>query len=126
MRPGARSRSPRQAMSPSVTATTRPKKLRSQIPMSPSLKAWTDSITPERVRNVPRMVRLKVAQSRERFQTRSIPRRSCTITECRYAVPVSHGSREDRKSGVEGKSVDERVDLGGRGIVEKKNRKQKT
>ena len=27
------------------------------------------------------------------FQTRSMPRRSCTITECRNAVAVNHGSR---------------------------------
>ena len=51
--------------------------------MSPSLNACTDSSTPERVRNVPRIVRLNVAHSSDRFQTRSIPRRSCTITECR-------------------------------------------
>ena len=51
--------------------------------MADSLKAWTESSTPERVRNVPRMVRAKVAHSSERFQTRSIPRRSCTMTEWR-------------------------------------------
>ena len=27
------------------------------------------------------------------FHTRSMPRRSCTITECRNAVAVNHGSR---------------------------------
>ena len=41
------------------------------------------AITPERVRKVPRMVRLKVAMTSDRFQTRSSPRRSWTITECR-------------------------------------------
>ena len=51
--------------------------------MPDSVKAWTESRTPERVRKVPRMVRAKVAQSSDRFQTRSIPRRSWTITECR-------------------------------------------
>ncbi len=55
----------------------------SHAPMSLSLKACTDSSTPERVRNVPRIVRLNVAQSSDRFHTRSIPRRSCTITEWR-------------------------------------------
>ena len=39
------------------------------------------------------MVRANVALSRMRFQIRSIPRRSWTITEWMYAVPVSHGSR---------------------------------
>ncbi len=65
------------------TAVTSPKKARMEGPMGDSVKAWTDSSTPERVRNVPRMVREKVATNRDRFQTRSIPRRSCTITECR-------------------------------------------
>ncbi len=51
--------------------------------MVESLKACTESRTPDRVRNVPRMVRAKVAHSSDRFQTRSMPRRSCTITECR-------------------------------------------
>ena len=36
-------------------------------------KACTDSSTPDRVRNVPRMVRLKVAITSDRFQTRSRP-----------------------------------------------------
>ena len=54
-----------------------------QPPMSESEKAWTDSITPDRVRKVPRMVRLKVEMTSERFQTRSSPRRSWTITEWR-------------------------------------------
>jgi hypothetical protein len=40
------------------------------------------------------MVRLNVAHSSDRFQTRSMPRRSWTITEWMYAVPVSHGSSD--------------------------------
>ena len=51
--------------------------------MSLSLNACTDSSTPDRVRKVPRIVRLNVAHSSDRFHTRSIPRRSCTITEWR-------------------------------------------
>ena len=53
----------------------------SQTPMSDSLNAWTESMTPDRVRKVPRMVRANVAHSSDRFQTRSMPRRSWTITE---------------------------------------------
>ncbi len=83
MRPGERSRSPRQAMSPMLTTTMRVKKPMRAGPMSLSLNACTDSMTPDRVRKVPRMVSAKVAHSSDRFQTRSIPRRSCTITECR-------------------------------------------
>ena len=51
--------------------------------MVDSEKEWTDWMTPDRVRKVPRMVRLKVATTRERFQMRSRPRRSWTITEWR-------------------------------------------
>ena len=51
--------------------------------MSELVKACTDSSTPDRVRKVPRMVRLKVAASSDRFQTRSMPRRSWTMTEWR-------------------------------------------
>ena len=51
--------------------------------MPDSLKAWTLSSTPDRVMKVPRMVSENVAHSSDRFQTRSMPRRSCTMTECR-------------------------------------------
>ena len=49
--------------------------------MSLSRNECTLSSTPERVRNVPRIVSENVATSRLRFQTRNIPRRSCTSTE---------------------------------------------
>ena len=45
------------------------------------------------------MVREKVASTRDRFQTRSIPRRSWTITECRKAVAVSHGRNDAFSTG---------------------------
>mgnify|MGYP001327188395 CR=1 FL=1 len=83
MRPGARSCSARQPISPIDTTTITAKNARMAGPMDDSVKACTDATTPERVRNVPRMVRLKGAHSSARFQTRSMPRRSCTITECR-------------------------------------------
>ena len=83
MDPGARRASPRQAMRPTVVATTRAKKPSSSGPIPDSVKAWTDSSTPDRVMNVPRMVRENVAHSSDRFQTRSIPRRSWTMTEWR-------------------------------------------
>ena len=62
-------------------------------PRVDSEKACTDWMTPERVRKVPRMVRAKVATESDRFHTRINPRRSCTRTEWRYAVPHSHGRR---------------------------------
>ena len=45
------------------------------------LNAWTELSTPERVKNVPRIVRLNVAHSNDRFQTRSMPRRCWTRIE---------------------------------------------
>ena len=81
--PGERRRSPRQAINANDTTTTTPKKPSRYGPMALSLNACTLFRTPERVRNVPRIVRLNVAISNERFQTRSMPRRSWTSTECR-------------------------------------------
>ena len=51
-----------------------------------SPNACTDCTTPERVMNVPKIVRKNVTMTSETFQTFSMPRRSCTITECRNAV----------------------------------------
>ena len=42
--------------------------------------------------NVPKIVRKNVTMTSVTFQTRSMLRRSCTITECRNAVAVNHGS----------------------------------
>ena len=55
--------------------------------------ACTDCTMPERVMNVPKMVRKNVMMTSVMFQTRSMLRRSCTITEWRNAVAVNHGSR---------------------------------
>ena len=83
MPPGERSRSPRQAMRPKPTAMTTRKKPISKGPRLEVENACTDSMTPERVRKVPRMVSENVATHSERFHTRSSPRRSWTSTECR-------------------------------------------
>ena len=40
-----------------------------------------------------------VAITNDRFHTRSMPRRSCTITEWMNAVPVSHGRSEAFSTG---------------------------
>ena len=68
-------------MRPSDTATMMPKNDSNHAPIADCVNACTESSTPERVRNVPRIVSENVASRSERFQTRSIPRRSCTITE---------------------------------------------
>src|SRR5205085_1639512 len=97
--PGDRRRSPRQPMSSTAVATTTPKKVRIQGPIGDSVNECTDSSTPDRVRNVPRMVSENVASSSDRFQMRSIPRRSWTITEWRYAVAVNHGMNDAFSTG---------------------------
>ena len=58
-----------------------------------SPNAWTDCTTPDRVMNVPKIVRKNVRITSVTFHTRSMPRRSWTISECRNAVAVNHGSR---------------------------------
>ena len=58
-----------------------------------SPNACTDDTTPERVMKVPKIVRKNVVMTSVTFQPRSMPRRSCTITEWMNAVAVSHGSR---------------------------------
>ncbi len=97
--PGERNRSARQPIRPTEPSTTMAKNVRIAGPIWLSVNACTESRTPERVRNVPRIVSENVAQSSERFQTRNMPRRSCTITECRYAVPVSHGRNDAFSTG---------------------------
>ena len=99
MRPGARSESPRHAIKPMPASATTPRKASSHGPMSDWVKECTELMTPERVRNVPRIVRQNVAMTSDRFQTRSIPRRSCTITEWMNAVAVSHGSSDAFSTG---------------------------
>ena len=69
------------------------KAVNSQASSLSSPKACTDCTTPERVMNVPKIVSRNVRMTSVTFQTRSMPRRSWTISECRNAVAVNHGSR---------------------------------
>ena len=59
--------------------------------MEPWVNACTDAMTPERVRKVPKIVRLNVRITSAMFQSFSIRRRSWIMTEWSSAVPVSHG-----------------------------------
>ena len=76
------------AVEPRITTAIR---ARIGPPTVESPKAWIDCRIPERTRNVPSRASENVATIRETFQARSIPRFSWTITECRKAVPISHG-----------------------------------
>src|SRR5579864_8576733 len=70
-----------------------------QLPILDCANACTELTTPLRVRNVPRMHRMNVENTSQTFQTFIMPRFSCIITECRNAVPVSHGSSEAFSTG---------------------------
>ena len=89
--PSAPRTSHRHARSQSAVSTTRERNVRKKAPIEPCVNAWTEAMTPERVRNVPNSVSENVMMTSPMFQSFSIRRRSWTITECRNAVPVSHG-----------------------------------
>src|SRR5947199_73381 len=58
---------------------------------------WTQS---ERIgQNVPKIDSMNVAKISHIFQTFSMPRFSCIMTECRNAVPVSQGKNEAFSTG---------------------------
>ena len=65
--------------------------LNSTVSWASSPKACTDCTIPLRVMNVPKMVRKNVRMTNVMFHTRSMLRRSCTITECRNAVDGKPG-----------------------------------
>ena len=70
-----------------------------QLPIPDCAKACTELIIPLRVRKVPRIASQNVAKTSHMFHIFSIPRFSCIITECRKAVPVSHGISEAFSTG---------------------------
>ena len=70
-----------------------------QSPIEDWAKAWTELMTPERVRKVPSIESRKVEKISHTFQTFSMPRFSCIMTECRKAVPVSQGMSEAFSTG---------------------------
>ena len=95
IRPGVCSWSPRHAIKPSpVTITPRKpsshgadRALRERVHRGDHARAGEERAE-DREANV--------AMISDRFQTRSMPRRSCTMTEWMNAVAVSHGSSRTR------------------------------
>ena len=67
--------------------------------MAPLAKAWTDEITPLRVRKVPKIVSANVSVISAMFQIFSIGRRSWTMTEWTNAVPMSQGMNDAFSTG---------------------------
>jgi hypothetical protein len=84
----SRERETTSAIEPPIITISRTRK---GMPSVEAPKAWIDCRIPERTRKVPRIASTPVASTSETFQTFSIPRFSWIITECRNAVPVSHG-----------------------------------
>jgi hypothetical protein len=83
----------RQMTSPKLTVRIRiMKPVNSRASTGSSPNACTDCTTPERVMNVPKIVMKNVMITSVTFHTRSMLRRSCTITEWRKAVAVNQGS----------------------------------
>ncbi len=76
------------AIEPAIIVTMSSRK---GMPRVEAPNAWIDSRIPDRTRNVPWIARMPVASTSETFHVFSIPRFSWIITECRNAVPVSHG-----------------------------------
>src|SRR2546426_665650 len=70
-----------------------------QFPMLDWANEWTELTTPLRVSSVPRIHSMNVKNTSQTFHTFIMPRFSCIITECRNAVPVSHGSNEAFSTG---------------------------
>ena len=66
-------------------------RIRNGTPSVEAPNAWIELRIPERTRKVPRIASTPVASTSETFQIFSIPRFSWIITECRKAVPISHG-----------------------------------
>ena len=78
-------------MSATEKTTIKMRKPRIQAPIGLCENEWIELMTPERVRNVPKIERLNASATSTMFQTFSIPRFSWIITEWRNAVATSHG-----------------------------------
>ena len=91
IRRSLRRSSRRLTISPAEPITTTAISASSGPPTVDAPKAWIDSRIPERTRKVPSRQSVNVPRISDTFHTFSIPRFSCTITECRKAVPSSHG-----------------------------------
>src|SRR6202046_2130381 len=75
------------------TASVITRKTQNHVPIEDCANACTELTSPDRVSSVPRIVSINVEKMSHTFQLFIIPRFSCIITECRNAVPVSHGIR---------------------------------
>ena len=61
--------------------------------------AWTDVSTPERTRKVPISDSENAQIASRTVQFRNVPRFSVTASECKSAVPTSHGMNDAFSTG---------------------------
>ncbi len=80
-----------------VSTLMKPRKIQAIVRFC--AKLCTDSIRPDRVRKVAKMLSRKVPRISSTFHIFSIPRFSWIITECRNAVPVSQGRSDAFSTG---------------------------
>src|SRR3954471_18713444 len=81
------------------TTNTSPRNAENRVPIDDCANACTEATAPLRVSSVPKMHSMNVMKISHTFHTFSMPRFSCIITECRNAVPVSHGMNEASSTG---------------------------
>jgi hypothetical protein len=81
------------------TASTITRKTQNQVPIADCAKACTELTSPDRVSSVPKIASMNVEKISHTFHDFIMPRFSCIITECRKAVPVSHGISEAFSTG---------------------------
>ena len=86
-------------ISTAESPTTAAMKIRNCTPIVDAPKAWIESRMPLRTRKVPSSASVNVAQISDTFQIFSMPRFSCTMIECRNAVPTSQGISEAFSTG---------------------------
>ena len=73
------------------TASTMHINTTNHVPIDDCANACTELTSPARVSSVPSSVSRNVEKISHTFQLFIMPLRSCIITECRNAVPVSQG-----------------------------------
>ncbi len=98
--PGSETRlSMRSASSATEASSAIPRNTRNSGPIGLWVNECTELTTPDRVRNVPRIVSRKVTRTRITVQALSVPRRCWTIAEWSAAMAVSHGRNEAFSTG---------------------------
>src|SRR6202050_2377907 len=81
------------------TASVITRKTQNHVPIADGANACPEPPSPDRDSSVPKIASMNVEKISHTFQLFIMPRFSCIITECRNAVPVSHGISEAFSTG---------------------------